>query len=206
VRQEDAGGDLGCAGEDRHSPQLEVVEGEGRTEELVRPEAPASIVPSPAVAAEAGLTQAGEAILMEVVVPPPAVGEAAAGEVTAADASSDPPSQEDAREVTVKTTEETPMRVGAPEPSEPAARAFSSPKPAPSARAVMSSFGTGIGTAAGPLLFGAASDSDKAPRGPLTAQTVGSECGKASLAPDAATKDASGRRFSLPRPGLALGV
>jgi hypothetical protein len=93
---------------------LEVVEGEGRTEELVRPEASASIVPSPAAVAEVGLTRAGEAILMEVIMPPPAVGEAAVGEVTAADASSDPISQEDTREVTVKATEETSVRVGAP--------------------------------------------------------------------------------------------
>jgi hypothetical protein len=35
---------------------LEVVEGEGRMEELVHPEAPASIVSSPAAAVEAGLT------------------------------------------------------------------------------------------------------------------------------------------------------
>jgi hypothetical protein len=38
VHKEDAGGNPGRAGEDRHSPRLEVVEGEGRTEELVRPE------------------------------------------------------------------------------------------------------------------------------------------------------------------------
>jgi hypothetical protein len=56
ARKEDAGGDLGCAGEDRRSSRLDVVEGEGRTEELVRLEAPTSIVFSPAAAAEAGLT------------------------------------------------------------------------------------------------------------------------------------------------------
>jgi hypothetical protein len=55
VRREDAGGDLGHAREDRHSPQLEVVEGEGRTEELVRPGAPASVVSSPAAVVEAEL-------------------------------------------------------------------------------------------------------------------------------------------------------
>jgi hypothetical protein len=93
---------------------LEVVEGEGRTEELVHLEAPASIVSSPAAAAEAGLTRAGEAILTEVVAPPPTIGEAAAGEVITADASSDPLSQEDAREVAVKAMEETPVRVEAP--------------------------------------------------------------------------------------------
>jgi hypothetical protein len=73
VRREDADGDLGRAREDRHSPRLEVVEGEGRTEEFVRPEAPASAVSSPAAAAEAGLMRAGEAILTEVIMPPPAI-------------------------------------------------------------------------------------------------------------------------------------
>jgi hypothetical protein len=59
----------------------------------------------------------------------------------------------------------------------------------------MSAFGTGIGAADGPLLFGAASDSDKAPQGPLTARAVGSEHGEASPAPEAATKDASGEKI-----------
>jgi hypothetical protein len=67
---------------------------------------------------------------MEIVTPPPAIEETAAGEVAAADASFDPPSQEDAREVTAKAMEETPVCVGAPEPSEPAARTSSSPEPA----------------------------------------------------------------------------
>jgi hypothetical protein len=49
----------------------------------------------------------------------------------------------------------------------------------------------GIGVAAGPLLFGAASDSDKVPQGPLTARAVGSDRGEASPAPKATTKDAS---------------
>jgi hypothetical protein len=205
VRREDVGGDLGRAEEERHAPQLEAIEGGGRTEELVRLESPASVVTSPAAAAEAGLTRAGEAILTEFVVPPPAVGEAAAGEVTAADASSDLISQEDAREVAVKAMEEAPVRVGALEPSEPAARASSSPEPASSARAVMPAFGTGIGVAAGPLLFGAASDSDKVPQGPLTAWAVGNDRGEASLAPKAATKDALGQKVPAAMAGSGIG-
>jgi hypothetical protein len=203
VRREGTSGDLGRAEEDRHSPRLEVIEGEGRTEELVRLEAPASIVSSPA--AEAGLMRAREAILTEVVVPPPAVGEATAGEVTAADVSSDPISEEDAREVVVKATEETPVRMGAPEPSEPAAQASSSSEPAPSAWAIMSAFGTGIGAAAGPRLFGAASNSEKAPQGPLTARAVGSDRGEASPAPKAATKDASGEKIPAATAGSGVG-
>jgi hypothetical protein len=58
----------------------------------------------------------------------------------------------------------------------------------------MSIFGTGIGAADDPLLFGAASDSGKAPQGSLTARAVGSERGEASPAPETATKDASGEK------------
>jgi hypothetical protein len=196
VRREDAGGDLGCAEEGRHSPRLGVVEGEGRTEEPAHLETSARIVSSPAAAAEAGLTRAGEAILTEVVAPPPIVGEVAAGEVTTADASFDPLGQEDTCEVTVKTTGETPTRVEASAPPEPAA---------PSAWTIMSTFGTGIGAAAGPLLFGAAPDSGKAPQGPLTARAAGSERDKASPAPDAAAKGALGEKTLVAAAGSGTG-
>jgi hypothetical protein len=56
VHREDASGDLGHAGEDRQSSRLEVVEGEGRTEELVHPEVSTGIASGSAAAAEAGLT------------------------------------------------------------------------------------------------------------------------------------------------------
>jgi hypothetical protein len=105
----------------------------------------------------------------------------------------------------VKATEEATVCVGAPEPSEPAAQASSSPEPAPSMQAVMSAFGMGIGVAAGPLLFGAASDSDKAPQGPLTARAVGSDHGKASPAPKVATKDASGEKVPAATAGSGIG-
>jgi hypothetical protein len=104
VRREDAGGDLGRAKEEHHTPQLEVSEGGGKTEELARPESPASVVTSPATTTEAGLTWAGEADLTEVITPHPAVGEAAAGEVAVADASSDLVGRGDAREIAVKAT------------------------------------------------------------------------------------------------------
>jgi hypothetical protein len=115
MRREDAGDDLGRAEGECHTPPLEASEGRGRMEELVREEvAPASVVASPAAAAEARLTRAGEAILMEIVTPHPTAGEAVGGggEVNAADASSDLVSQEDAREVAVKAAEEAPMFVG----------------------------------------------------------------------------------------------
>jgi hypothetical protein len=160
MRREDAGGDLGHTEGEGRAPQLEASEGGDRTEELDRQEvASASIIASPTAAAEAGLARAGEANLTEIVIPRPATGDAAAGEVTAADASSDLVSQEDSREVTVKVAEEAAVSVEAPEPSGVAARASSSPEPTPSAPAVMPASGTEIGAAAGPLLFGAASNS-----------------------------------------------
>jgi hypothetical protein len=97
ARREDASSDLGCTEENRRSQRLEVAESEVRAEEPVRPEAPASVVSGPAATAEAVPTRAREAILTEIVMPPPAIEETAAGEIAAADASSDPPSQEDAR-------------------------------------------------------------------------------------------------------------
>jgi hypothetical protein len=123
--------------------------------------------------------------LTEVIAPPPTVGEAVSGEVATANASSDPPDQEDNGAVAVKTTEETSARVEASDPPEPAAL---------SVQTVMSSFGMGIGVAAGPLLFGAASSSDKAPQGPPTVRAAGSERDEAPPAPDAAAKGASGEK------------
>jgi hypothetical protein len=79
VHRKDAGGDQGHAKEECHVPQLEAIEDGGRTEELVRLEAPMSVVTSPAATAEAGLTRGRETILTEVVVPPPAIEEAVGG-------------------------------------------------------------------------------------------------------------------------------
>jgi hypothetical protein len=134
--------------------------------------------------------------LTEVVAPPPTVGEAVSGEVVAADASSDPPGQEDTGAVAVKTMEETSTRVEASDPLEPAAL---------SVQTVMSTFGTGIGATAGPLLFGAASGSDKAPQGPLTAWAAGSEHDEAPLAPDATAKGVLGEKIPIATAGSGAG-
>jgi hypothetical protein len=134
--------------------------------------------------------------LTEVVALPPTIGEAISGEVVAANASSDPPGQEDTGAVAVKTMEETSARVEASDPSELAAL---------SVQTVMSSFGTGIGVAAGPLLFGAASGSNKAPQGPPTARAVGSERDEAPPAPDAAAKGASGEKTPVAMAGSGAG-
>jgi hypothetical protein len=69
----------------------------------------------------------------------------------------------------------------------------------------MSTFGTGIGAAAGPLLFGAASGSDKAPQGPLTAWAAGSECDDAPPAPDVVAKGASGEKILVATAGSGAG-
>jgi hypothetical protein len=69
----------------------------------------------------------------------------------------------------------------------------------------MSAFEMGIGAAAGPLLFGTASDSDKVPQGPLTTRVVGSDRGEASPAPKAVTKDASGEKIPAAAAGSGVG-
>jgi hypothetical protein len=121
VRREDAGGDLGRAGEDRWSSRFEIIEGEDRTEEPVRSEVSTGTASGSAAADRAGLIRAGEAILTEVVAPPPTVRKAVSGEVVVANASSSPPGQEDTGAVAVKATEETSARVEALDPPEPAA-------------------------------------------------------------------------------------
>jgi hypothetical protein len=123
--------------------------------------------------------------MTEVVAPPPTVEEAVSEEVAAANVSSDPPSQEDPGAVAVKTTEEALARVETSDPPEPAALSM---------QTVMSPFGMGTGAAAGPLLFGAASGSDQAPQGSLTARAAGNERDEAPPAPDAAAKGAPGEK------------
>jgi hypothetical protein len=80
------------------------------------------------------------------------------------------------------------------------------PEPAVlSVRTVMPTFGTGIGATAGPLLFGAASGSDKAPQGPLTARAARSERDEAPPAPDAAAKGTLGEKILAATAGSGAG-
>jgi hypothetical protein len=122
----------------------------------------------------------------------PAADETTAGEVTAVDASSDPPCREGPREVAGEAAKETSAGVRASEPSEMVARDSSDPRPAPGAKADMPVPGTEVGVTTGPLLFGAASDSEKVSQGAHAARTVDSERGKASPPLWAAAQDASG--------------
>jgi hypothetical protein len=151
---------------------------------------------SPAAADGVGLIRVEEATLTEVVAPPPTIGEAASEEVAAANASSDPPGQEDPGAVAVKTTEETSTRVEASDPPKPAVLSM---------QTIMSSFGTGIGAAAGPLLFRAASGSEKAPQGLLTARAAGSECDEAPPVPNAAAKGTLGEKTPIATAGSSAG-
>jgi hypothetical protein len=87
-------------------------------------------------------------------------------------------------------TEEAPVCAGALEPSEPAA---------------VPTIGMGIGAAAGPLLFGATSDSNRSPQGLLTARAVGSDRSGASQTPKAAAEDALGDKVSTAAAGSGVG-
>jgi hypothetical protein len=119
--------------------------------------------------------------MIEVVVPPPTVEEAASEEVATA-------SQEDPGAVAVKTTEEALARVETLDPPEPATLSM---------QTVMYPFGMGTGAAAGPLLFGAASGSDQAPQGSLTARAAGNERDEAPPAPDTTAKGAPGEKTPI---------
>jgi hypothetical protein len=196
MHRENAGGDLGYAGEGHPSPRLGVVEGESMTEEPAHLETPVGVVSYPTIVTEAKLARAGEAVLTEVVAPPPVVGEVVAGKVTAADVPSAPLGHEDTREVMVKVTGETSARIEVLEPPEPAA---------PSVQTIMSTFGTGTGVTAGPPLFWTASDLGRAPQGLLTARAAGSECAEAPPAPDTTTKGASGEKILVATAGSSAG-
>jgi hypothetical protein len=129
---------------------------------------------------------------MEVVVSHPAANEVAAGEVAAIDASSSPACQEDPREVAGEAVKEASVSMRASEPSEMVARASYGPGPMPGVKADMPVPGMEIGVAAGLLLFGETSSSEKASQGALAARTVESNHNKVSPTPRAAAKGASG--------------
>jgi hypothetical protein len=74
-----------------------------------------------------------------------------------------------------------------------------------SLQTAISSFGTRTGATAGPLLFGAASDSDQAPQGSLTTRAVGNECIEAPLAPNTAAKGTPGEKTPIAIAGSGTG-
>jgi hypothetical protein len=205
ARREDAGGDLGHAKEDRHSPRLELVASEAKAEEPAHPKAPANAASSPAAATEAEPTQAGEATSAEAVASPRAISEIATGDIATASVSSDPPGHEDTLEAAIKTMEKAPAPARLLEPSEPAVRTSSSSEVAPTTRAIAPAFWAGAGVAAGPFFFGLASNSGGILQGPPTTWVVGSERGEASLAPEVATRDASRGKIPATTAGSGVG-
>jgi hypothetical protein len=113
-------------------------------------------------------------------------------------------SRVDPHEIAEETTKEALAVVRASEPLEVVTRASSSPGPVPGTKADMPMPGTEVGVTAGPLLFGAASGSEKVSHGAHAARTVASKHGKASPPPRATAQGASGGRISRLQPGLAL--
>jgi hypothetical protein len=97
------------------------------------------------------------------------------------------------------------VHAGSLEPLEPADRAPSSPRLAPSMQAVVPTLGTGAGVTAGPLLFGLASNSGETFQGPLTTRVARSEHGETSPAPEVATKDTSRGKAPATTAGSGIG-
>jgi hypothetical protein len=122
ARKEEIGSDSGRDEDDRCSPQLGPVAGETRTEDPAHPEVPADIVPHPAAAPETDSAPAEETTSVGVVTPPPPATEGiTAGCDAASHASSDPPSQEDARAAAAGATREASVRARSLELPGPAA-------------------------------------------------------------------------------------
>jgi hypothetical protein len=115
-----------------------------------------------------------------------------AGDDAASHASSDPPSQEDAREATAGATGEASVCARSLELPRPAARAPSSLKPVSSVQDAAPMAGMRAGATADSLLLGLVSSSGEALRGLLTTRAARSERGDDSPAPAVVTKGASG--------------
>jgi hypothetical protein len=205
TRREDAGGDLGHADEERRVPQVEAGEVEGGAAELDHQEVAAVNAAADAVVTdEARLARTEQTATTEVIVSRPAADEVVAGEVAAVDASSGPTSREDPCEVAEEAAKEASAVVRASEPSEVIVWASSAPRPTPGTKADMPVPRTEISVAAGPLLFGATSGSEKVSQGANAARIEEGEHSEASPTPRAAAQGASGGRISRLQPGLAL--
>jgi hypothetical protein len=206
ARRDEVGSDSGRIEDDRHSPWLEPVASEAKAEEPVRPEVPVDAVSSPVAAPEVDSTPAGEITSAGAATPlPPATEDVATGNDAAAYASSDPPSQEGTREVTMEATEETPVRMGLLEPPEPAAQTPSSPRLVLNVQATVPAAGTRAGATAGFLLFRLASNSGKASQGLLATRATRSERGDNSPAPEAVTKGVSSGKVPATAAGSGVG-
>jgi hypothetical protein len=122
ARREEIGDDSGRVEDDHCSLWLEPAAGETRTEDPAHPEVPADVIPPLAAAPEIDSTPAEETTSVGVVMPtPPATEGITAGDDAASHASSDPPSQEDAREAAAGATGEASVRTRSLELPRPAA-------------------------------------------------------------------------------------
>jgi hypothetical protein len=122
ARREEIGGDSGRVEDDRCSPWLDPVAGKTRTEDPAHPEVPADVGPHPAAAPETDSAPTEETTSVGVVTPPPpATKDVTAGDDAAIHASSNPPSQEGAREAAARATGEASVRARSLELPRPAA-------------------------------------------------------------------------------------
>jgi hypothetical protein len=192
ARREEIGGDSGRVEDDRCSPQLEPVAGETRTEDPAHPEVSAGTVPHPAAAPETDSAPTEETTSVGVVTPrPPTTEGIMAGDDAASHASSDPPSQEDARAAAARATGEASVRTRSLELPGPAAQAPSSLELVSSMPDAVPTAGTRADVTADSLLLGLVSSSGEASRGLLTTLVARSERGDDSSAPEVVAKGAS---------------
>jgi hypothetical protein len=206
ARRDEVGSDSGRIEDDRHSPRLEPVASETRAEEPVRLEVSADAVSSPIVAPEVDYTPVGNIAPAGAAAPlPPATEGVATGNDAAACASSDPPSQEGTREVTMKAAEETPVGAGLLEPPESAAGTPSSPRLVLNVHATVPAAGTGAGATAGSLLFRLASSSSEASQGLLATRVTRNERDNNLPAPEVVTKGASSGKAPAAAAGSGVG-
>jgi hypothetical protein len=155
ARMEEIGSDSGRVEDDRCSPRLVPVVSETRTEDPAHPEVCADIVPHPAAAPEIDSVPAEETTSVGVVTPPPPATEGiTAGDDAASHASSNPPSQEDAREAVAGATGEASVRARSLELPGPAAQAPFSLELAPSVQAAVPAARTRAGVTVDSLLLG----------------------------------------------------
>jgi hypothetical protein len=168
AHREEIGGDSGHVEDDRCSPWLKLMVGGIRVKDPAHPGVPADAIPQPAAAPETNSAPAEETTLVGVVTPPPStIKDVTAGNDAAIHASSDPPSQEGAREAAAGAMEEASVRARPLELSGPAAQTPSSLELVPSMQDVVPTVGTRAGVTADSRLLGLVSSSSEASQGLL---------------------------------------
>jgi hypothetical protein len=206
ARREEIGGNSGRVEDDRCSPRLKLVAGETRADDPAHPEVIADAVPYPAAAPETDSTPTKETTPAGVVTPPPPTTEdVTAGNDAAIHASSNPPSQEGAREAAVGAAEEAPVRARPLELPGPAAQTPSSLELVPSVQDVVPAAGTRAGVTIDSLLLRLVSSFGEASQGLLTTRVARDKRGDDLLAPEAVTKGASSGKALVAVAGSSIG-